>query len=901
MRYIEESKKIEQQIQKFWEEKNIYQAKIDHTKLKKVILDFFPYPSGIGLHVGHPLGYIATDIYARFKRLQGYNVLYAMGFDSFGLPAEQFSIETGKHPEIITKENIANMKKQLKRLGLAHDQSRSFSTTDIDYYKWTQFIFLKLYNSYFDLKENKAKPISVLEAALKKKGLSEDEVQLELTKNRLAYLDEIEVNWCPKLGTVLADEEVINGLSERGNHPVFRKPLKQWILRITAYSKRLLQNLDDLFWPDSVKEMQKNWIGLSSGFEIKFPADESSLSLTVFTTRPETLSGATFCAISVKHPKILEFAKTKQAQNFIKQDDIINGVFSGSFVLNPVTNKKIPVYIADYVLPYGCAAVMGVPAHDTRDNNFAKAHNLPIIWVIKPDQEFLDEHNLDLTTLQNINSAPAYEKKNILLNGRKIEEEIEYLKKTIGMQEKEHTKLRDWIFSRQRYWGEPFPIIFDSRGIPYALEESALPVVLPHLENFQVENDFEFNKEADKKIDKEVDIKKPLDKALEWKKVNIVKLDLHTVCVVDAFPGDNIIIDGKTYTVETGMRETNTMPNWAGSCWYYLRYMDPQNNKEFVSNEAEKYWGLSQENKIGSLDLYLGGAEHAVLHLLYARFWHMVLFDLGLVSAPEPFYRLFNQGMITGTAYQDSSNRYIDPKDVELKNGLAFIKGTNQELKILQGKLGKRYKNGVPPEEVCNLYSADTFRLHMMYLGPLEQNKPWNYDAIKGMARLLEKVYALSEKIDTSEPSKELLFSLNETIKKITHDCENLRFNTAIACFIILINSLKTCPAEIWPKILIIFSVFAPHLCEYLFQKIHPGTSIFQQKWPEFMEMTPQNFEIVITVNGKKKGVITLDSYCGDLEFDKLIDNFAKDNGVSFNKKIIVKNDKNFPKLVNFI
>lgn len=883
MKYLHESKKIELWANEFWAKNKINSCGVDQKKEKFVVLDFFPYPSGVGLHVGHTLGYIATDIFSRFQKLNGKNVLYAMGFDAFGLPAEQFSIETGLHPEIITKKNIENMKKQLSRLGLAHDTNRSFNTTDSNYYRWTQWIFLKLYNSYYDRSLKKARPIQELENKLINAGMNEREIKEKLEEKRLAFLSEIEVNWCPELGTVLADEEVINGRSERGNFPVFKKPLKQWVLRITEYARRLLDNLELLDWPSGIKEMQKNWIGLSNGINITFQGQQE---IKVFTTRAETLSGVTFLAISPRHPKINLIAKSKESINWLNQQDRTKGVFSGSFAIHPISGKEIPIYVADYVLHYGTGAVMGVPCHDARDHDFALENKIDFIPVLRPSKCWLQENEVELNDyLSEPQNYPAYDEYTGLLTGNNREDEIQSILKNSWAQVQENTKLRDWLFSRQRYWGEPFPVVYDAAGEVFALEESALPIELPHLDDYKPEA-----------FESDIDIKKPLDRAAEWKNVNGIKLDLHSVKIVQEPEGSEVERDGKFYKVEKFTRETNTMPNWAGSCWYYLRYFDPKNNEVFVSKANENYWGKGQ----GAVDLYLGGAEHAVLHLLYARFWHMVLHDLGYVSAQEPFKKLFNQGMITGTAYHDARGVYIDPQEVVFKEGKPYAKD-GRELIEQQGKLGKRYKNGVPPEEICDLYSADVLRLHMMYLGPLEQSKPWNYEAIKGMARLCEKVFALSKNIKNEEPSKEILFSFNETIKKITQDCADLKFNTAIAAFIILINKMDFAPSNIWSGILKLFAPFAPHLCEYLFQQIHPNDSIFNQPWPKYhkIEQSLETIQIIVTVNGKKKGAIDVHAKINEEDLQKMVQ--AKMNIDGVEKFIVIKNQDGLPKLVNIV
>ena len=916
MSYIEKYREIEKFAKEFWQKNHVHESRIDFAREPETVFDFFPYPSGIGLHIGHTLGYIATDVYARYKRLLGKNVLFAMGFDSFGLPAEQFAIETGVHPEITTKQNIANMQKQLNILGLMHDPNRTFSTTDKDYYKWTQWIFLQLYNSYFDQVENKAKPISELEKKLLQDGLDGKQLYDALSLNRLAYLDDVEVNWCPKLGTVLSAEEVINGLSERGNHPVYKKKLRQWVLRITAYAQRLLEHLDDLDWPESVKEMQRNWIGVSSGHEIVFfehivelepfsvaqipeenqvkeVCDQKPLSLKVFTTRLEMLSGATFCAINIHHPDVLRFCKTSQVREFLEQnrnnENFVGSVFTGTYMYNPINDRKMPVYIADYVVDYGTRAVMGVPAHDDRDFKFQKQYGIEIIPVIVPDKEYLKVHDITAQEYkENIEQYDVFGKKSnelLLFNRRTVEQEIAELEKHPFVKRKINMKLRDWIFSRQRYWGEPFPIVLDENGCAYALEVDQLPVQLPELADFK--NDCESD-----------EIRKPLDKVTKWCDVNFVKLDISTARIVDAPAGSEIDIEGTKYLVCTGKRETNTMPNWAGSCWYYLRYMDPANADEFASLDAQKYWsGIEHNhNKLGMLDLYLGGAEHAVLHLLYARFWHMVLYDLNKVVTPEPFARLFNQGMILGAAYSDANGSYYAPNDV-VKNGNEWsVKATGISVVQTIGKIGKRYKNGVPPEEITDEYGIDALRLYMMYLGPLEQSKPWDYSAIKGMVRFLEKIISV-EIID--QDSANALYDFNETLKKVQQDCHELKFNTAIAAIIIFINEHRKMTKELYAKLITILAPFAVHTCEYIHAQLGGQGSIFDSQWPviESIEKQIKSINVVFTVNGKKRCV---EEYDPSVE-QNILEARAREIVQDAKKIVVIKDNNGLPKLVNIV
>lgn len=866
--YINDFKEIEAFSNRLWNEKQPYKTNIDHTKEKMLILDFFPYPSGVGLHIGHTLGYIATDIYSRFYRLTGKNVLHAMAYDAFGLPAEQFAIENNQHPSIITYKNIANIKSQLKVLGLDHDDDRTFNTTDVNYYKWTQYIFLKLYNSYFDETENKAKPIENLIEKLKGEGLSDDRINEIVKNNRLAYLDEIKVNWCPKLGTVLSNEEVIGGLSERGSYPVYLKPLKQWVLKITKYADRLVENLEDLDWPFGVKEMQRNWIGISKGHNVKFKTN-IEVDINIYTTRLETLSGATYLALSKEHPNIAEFF-TEKKLNLCKEDSF-EGIKSSIQAFNPVTGERIPIFVADYVLPYGTFAVMGVPAHDMRDYNFAKKNNISIVPVIKPDVEFLESYNVSLEEyLKNPKDYGCFDGKNILLNGNSIEQEKEALEKSVCVSKASYTKMRDWIFSRQRYWGEPFPIILDEEGNPYALEDEALPVELPYLEKIRSH------------IGESDEVLKSLDDCFDWKNVQFIKLPNGRARVIK---NDSEAMGLKIYK---GTRETNTMPNWAGSCWYYLRYADPQNNDFFLGKEARNYWETPK--KIGCVDLYLGGAEHAVLHLLYARFWHMVLYDLGYLNSKEPFQRLFNQGMILGPSYKNSEGRYFDYRDIIKKGNEFFSKSTDELLFENIGKIGKRYKNGVTPEEVCFEYSVDALRLFMMYLGPLEQSKPWDHSAIKGMVRLLDKVYNLE--FGALEDNPKILNDFNISLEKITNDIKNLRFNTAISSFIIFINQVEKLKItkDLYKNILIVLNPFAPHLSEYLYSKISVIDSlIVHEKWPSIynIKYTESSKLLIISINGKKTGEIEVLSKSSYNDLNKIVKNYCNDKNISYSKIII--------------
>lgn len=756
---------IEKKWQKFWKENKTFKTSDDLSKPKYYILDMFPYPSGNGLHVGHPEGYTATDILARYKRMKGFNVLHPMGWDAFGLPAEQYAIETGTHPGVTTEKNIERFRQQIESLGLSYDWDREINTTDPEYYKWTQWIFLKLFE----------------------KGL--------------AYESYEPVNWCPALGTVLANEEVIDGKSERGSHPVEKRPIRQWVLKITAYAERLLEDLEELDWPDSVKEMQRNWIGKSVGAEVTFKIKgRESDAFKVFTTRPDTLFGATFCVMAPEHPLVEKIVGPKEkaevevyiekAKNTseIERSDATkekSGVFTGSYAINPVNGESLPIYVADYVLMgYGEGAIMAVPGHDERDHQFAGKYSLPIIRVLTGgEQEDITKqaHTGDGTL---INSE--------FLNGLDKSEAIKKI--TTWLEEKNlgkkavNYKLRDWLFSRQRYWGEPFPIVKDQEGNLVPVEAQDLPVILPDLEDFKPTGSPEG----------------PLAKAADWLECKK---------------------DGKIY-----QRETNTMPQWAGSCWYYLRYIDPNNN--------EKAWDLDKENYWMPVDLYIGGMEHAVLHLLYARFWHKVLFDCGLVSTKEPFQKLVNQGMILG------------------ENG---------------EKMSKSRGNVVNPDDVIAQFGADSLRLYEMFMGPLEATKPWQTKSIDGVHRFLKRSWrmivgasgSISEKINEDGEDPEFTKTFHKTLKKVEEDIAALRFNTAIAAMMEFVNlaykqkSISYSTAE---KFLLILSPFAPHMSEELWERLGNRQSLAYAEWPVFdPELVVDDLMTVsIQVNGKLRGTLSV-------------------------------------------
>ena len=813
---------IEKKWQKYWDDNKTFRTDDTPEGKKIYVLDMFPYPSGAGLHVGHPEGYTATDIYCRFKRMNQYKVLHPMGWDAFGLPAEQYAIETGTHPRETTEKNIATFKRQIKSLGFSYDWDREINTTDPAYFRWTQWIFLQLY----------------------KKGL--------------AYIDEVPVNWCPALGTVLANEEVIDGRSERGNHPVIRKPMKQWVLKITAYAERLLADLETLDWSEGIKEMQRNWIGKSEGAEVKFNIDGTDETVTVFTTRPDTLFGATYMVLSPEHPVVPAITTKEQAeavnayQKFAAgRSDLERtglstektGAFTGAYAVNPVNGDKIPVWIADYVLnSYGTGAIMAVPAHDTRDWDFAVKFNIPIKCIINPDAEEAKQAKIDPADVlaakvcwtgdgKSINSA---NNEGLDLNGLGVAEAkaktIEWLsargigKKTINY------KLRDWLFSRQRYWGEPFPIIHMDNGDIRLVPEDQLPVTLPDLDDFKPSGTGE----------------SPLANAKDW-------LDY-----VDPVTGEH------------GRRETNTMPQWAGSCWYYLRYIDPHNDKQLIDPAKEKFWL--------PVDLYVGGAEHAVLHLLYARFWHKVLFDIGVVSTPEPFQRLVNQGMVLGTSYKNARGVIIPNDQVEFKEGNPVDKNTGDVLTSFPAKMSKSLRNVVNPDDVIKQYGADSMRLYEMFMGPLEAVKPWSTQGVEGVFRFLRRSWRLITEntiSDTAEMTKAQLRVLHATIKKVTEDTDTLNFNTAISQMMIFLNefsSVKELPRAAAEAYVCLLAPYAPHLAEELWEILGKPAPVSLMQWPTYdaSYLVDDECEILIQICGKMKARIMMPASADAAEMEKL-------------------------------
>ena len=835
---------FEPKWQQIWDERKTFKVNnpgeegFDASKPKYYVLDMFPYPSGAGLHVGHPEGYTATDIVARFKRMNGFNVLHPMGWDSFGLPAEQYAIKTGQHPSVTTFRNIDNFRRQLKMLGFSYDWDREIATTDHEYVRWTQWIFLQLYNSYYNKELKKARPVSELE----EQGLSREEID----QRRLAYVAEAAVNWSPDLGTVLANEEVEEWKSK--GHRVERRPLRQWMLRITDYAERLIDELEPLDWPESIKLLQRNWIGKSEGAEVDFTLDGETI--TVYTTRPDTLFGATYMVLSPEHP-LVDTVTTPEQKHAVEQyraqcasksdlerTDLSKektGVFTGAYAVNPVNGKQIPVWIADYVLMgYGTGAIMAVPAHDERDFAFAQVFGLPILQVVQPPSEDTDWRGFCGYEGSSVNSGfltglPTPEAK---------EKMILWLEENGKGRRKVNYKLRDWLFSRQRYWGEPFPIVWEN-GRHRALPESELPVLQPDLDDFAPTGD----------------PRGPLVKAAEW----------------------------IAYT-PTAHRETNTMPQWAGSCWYYLRYLDPANTERFVSREAEQYW-MGSAGSPGGVDLYVGGTEHAVLHLLYARFWHKVLFDLGYLSTNEPFQKLVNQGLILGEDGQ---------------------------------KMSKSRGNVVNPDDIVREYGADSLRLYEMFMGPLKDVKPWATKGVEGISRFLARVWRvafrenqegeweINSKLVENAPEAGVLAvrkELHKTIKKVTEDINSMSFNTAIAKMMECTNAMTSADVvdvQDYDIFLTLLNPFAPHLTEEIHSRLQTAfpalaqTQLCQKSWPEWEEalLEENTVPMVIQVNGKLRDKLEVPKDISREELEKLALASAKENifldGVTVRKVIVV-------------
>jgi leucyl-tRNA synthetase len=869
-------KVVEPRWQRFWESAKTFRTPNTSEKPKYYILDMFPYPSGAGLHVGHPEGYTATDILARYKRMRGFNVLHPMGWDAFGLPAEQYAIETGTHPRETTQKNIGEFRRQIKMLGFSYDWDREVDTTDPGYFRWTQWIFLQIYDTWYDSGAKRGRPIAELPIPAEVRKLGEEAVRRYKDSKRLAYQIEAPVNWCPALGTVLANEEVIDGKSERGNHPVVRMPLRQWMLRITAYADRLLDDLAQVEWSEAIKEMQRNWIGRSEGAEVDFAlhAGDGPTAIRVFTTRPDTLFGATYMVLSPEHvlvpkittagqaPAVKAYQEEAARKSDLERTELAKtktGVFTGAFAINPVNSAPIPIWIADYVLAsYGTGAIMAVPAHDERDFEFAVQFKLPIVPVVQPPAEWFRKTGGSPNEL-----TEAFVEEGTAINSGEFNglTTAEFKPKIISWLEskglgtrKINYKLRDWLFSRQRYWGEPFPILheLDASGNPTglvrALTAQDLPLTLPEMKDYQPSGKPE----------------PPLGKAIDWV---------------------NVTIDGKKYR-----RETNTMPQWAGSCWYYIRFLDAGNKSSFCDSKSAKYWL--------PVDLYVGGAEHAVLHLLYSRFWHKVLFDRGHVPSPEPFQKLVNQGMILGemeySAIQDQAGTYrsaekfdidalpagfsrvkLDEDQVE-KRGDAFVLKEQPEIRIdaRAYKMSKSRGNVINPDKVVEQYGADSLRLYEMFMGPLEATKPWSMRGVEGVFRFLNRVWRLiiddrAEEmqllaaVQDVPPSKETLRALHQTIQRVTEGLDGMRFNTAIAAMMELTNYLtreEVRSKSVLDTLVLLLSPFAPHLAEELWQALGHQKTLAYEPWPAF-DLTlikEDQIEVPVQINGKLRSKITV-------------------------------------------
>ncbi len=1017
---------IEKRWQKYWQDHEVFRTLnpgepgADPSQPKFYILDMFPYPSGSGLHVGHPLGYCATDIIARFKRMRGFNVLHPMGFDSFGLPAEQYAIETGVHPEVTTKKNLDMYRKQLKMFGFSYDWSRELATSDPSYYKFTQWSFSRMFESWFDdqcrgIDANgtevvgKARPIGELLEELQAgrwgvnatlqivrdrddvdrvewSELSKLDKRQVINNQRLAYLDEVPVNWCPELGTVLSNEEVDNqGRSERGGHPVYRRPLKQWMMRITKYAERLIGDLDELDWPEPIKLMQRNWVGKSQGALVAFPlAKEWALedgrwkclddgascpasftydnfpnAIRIYTTRHDTLFGATYMVLAPEHDlvdrittpehqeKVADYVSAARNRSDLERTSESKektGVFTGAYAINPVNGCRIPIWVADYVLAgYGTGAIMAVPSGDTRDYEFACKFDLPIVPVVKPSTEWIEQRlnalldgidgrasdgleglgqefpELKETINARRESAAELGKQtlNVLTDRVGIERLSEHFikhPKTWGEafvgegvavnspseEENEQVpggicelngletsaaktkmadwleqvgvgraavnyKLRDWVFSRQKYWGEPFPVLHDEDGDTIAVCDEDLPVVLPPMENF---------KPTPVADDSAAPPEPPLGRAKEWVRVEQ---------------------DGKSYR-----RDLNTMPQWAGSCWYYLRFIDPHNDERFCDAEAEKYWM--------PIDLYVGGAEHAVLHLLYARFWHKVLFDLGFVSTREPFAKLFNQGMIQSFAYRDKRGLVVGPDHVKECGDDQFVmKSTGEPVARIVAKMSKALKNVVNPDEIIGEYGADTFRLYEMYMGPLDAAKPWNTRDVPGLSKLCQRIWRLivdettnelSASLTDQEPDTPTQRVLHKMVKRVTTDLEQMKFNTAIAAIFDFVNAMtpkKERPRSVMEPFLLVLAPFAPHLAEELWSRLGHEKTLAFEPWPGYDESLAcdDEIEIAVQVLGKIKSRVTVAADADEkaIELAALADDHVKEalQGKTIRKVIVVK------------
>lgn len=932
---------IEARWQGFWDAEGTYEAPNPTgdlagdpelaAKPKKFIMDMFPYPSGAGLHVGHPLGYIATDVYARHQRMTGHNVLHTLGFDAFGLPAEQYAVQTGTHPRVSTEANMENMKAQLRRLGLGHDNRRSFATIEAEYYKWTQWIFLQIFNSWYDSEADRARPIAELVEQFESgtratpdgrewSALSATERADLLSEYRLAYASDAPVNWSPGLGTVLANEEVTaDGRSERGNFPVFKAKLRQWNMRITSYADRLLNDLDGLDWPEAIKLQQRNWIGRSEGARIEFPVDTAG-GITVFTTRQDTLFGATYMVLAPEHDMVERIipaawpegthpvwtgghaspaeAVTAYRKQAAAKSDVERqaeakdktGVFTGAYATNPVSGEKVPVFIADYVLMgYGTGAIMAVPAHDARDFAFARAFELPMRCVVQPS----DDRGTDASTWDDafgsydaklVNSA----NEEISLDGLGVVEAkvriTDWLKEHGAGEGTVNFRLRDWLFSRQRYWGEPFPIVYDEDGIAHPLPESMLPLELPEVEDYSPRT---FDPE-----DATAQPETPLSRNADW--VNVT-LDL----------GDGA--GPRKYR-----RETNTMPNWAGSCWYELRYLDPNNDRQLVDPAIEQYWmGPREGQPTGGVDLYVGGAEHAVLHLLYARFWSKVLHDLGHISSAEPFHKLYNQGMIQAFVYRDSRGIAVPAAEVEERDGAFFHEG--EKVSRVLGKMGKSLKNAVTPDEICAEYGADTLRLYEMAMGPLDVSRPWDTRAVVGQYRLLQRLWrnVVDEEtggitvVDT-EPGEDTLRALHKAIDGVGQDMAGMRFNTAIAKVTELNNHLTKAGGplsrSVAERLVLLIAPLAPHIAEELWRRLGHTGSVVHQDFPvaDPAYVVDETVTCVVQIKGKVRARLEVSPAIADEELQALAladEAVVAALGGAGIRKVIVR----APKLVNIV
>ncbi|MHA6759893.1 leucine--tRNA ligase [Streptacidiphilus sp. PAMC 29251] len=941
--------RIEREWQDRWERERVFDAPNPVGSLADAdsdlasrphafIMDMFPYPSGNGLHVGHPLGFIATDVYARHMRMTGHNVLHTMGFDAFGLPAEQHAVATGTHPRVSTEAAMAMYRKQLRHLGLGHDSRRSIATIDPAYYKWTQWIFLQIFNSWYDPEADAARPITELVARFERgeqatpdgrawAALSPAERGEVLSDYRLAYIKMAPVNWCPGLGTVLANEEVTaDGRSERGNFPVFKSNLRQWMMRITAYGDRLIEDLDLLDWPDAIKLQQRNWIGRSEGAKVDFTVTGQAAeaaggaAITVFTTRPDTLFGATYMVLAPEHalvdgivpdawpsaglpeewtggystPAEAVAAYRKQAaskSDIERQADAKakTGVFTGAYATNPVSGEQVPVFIADYVLMgYGTGAIMAVPAHDVRDFAFARAFRLPVRCVVQPS----DDRGTDASTWDDafvsydaaiVNSANA----EISLDGLGVVDAKKAItdwltERGIGAGTV-NFKLRDWLFSRQRYWGEPFPIVYDEDGVAHPLPESMLPVELPEIDDYSPRT---FDPD-----DADTSPETPLSRREDWV---TVELDL-----------------GRGEGVRTYRRETNTMPNWAGSCWYELRYVDPDNSEQVVDPVNERYWmGPDAAKPAGGADLYVGGAEHAVLHLLYARFWHKVLFDLGHVSSKEPFHKLFNQGMIQGHVYRDARGFPVPAAEAEERDGAWYYEGEPVSREI--GKIGKSLKNVIAPEEVTDAYSVDTLRLYEMAMGPLDVSRPWDTRAVVGSFRFLQRLWRTVVDEETGavvvtdeEPDEATLRALNKAIDGIRGDLAGLKFNTAVAKATELNNFLVkrgSTPRVVAEQAVLLVAPLAPHIAEELWQRLGHQESLAHEALPvaDPAYLVDDTVTCVVQVKGKVKARLEVPPSIADADLEALALGDAAVRAAIAGaevRKVIVR----APKLVNIV